>query len=92
MSRLLADFEAKVRFALFERRQGCLLPTVDAHTLQDEVEHAFFGFERVAQAAAQIRAQRRGVVRVLRRIFAPTSCRAWPRRLRASTKASISNC
>ncbi|MBB2930232.1 LysR substrate-binding domain-containing protein [Paraburkholderia silvatlantica] len=64
VSRLLADFEAKVGFALFERRQGRLLPTVEAHTLQDEVERAFFGFERVAQAAAQIRAQRRGVVRV----------------------------
>ncbi|HEY4801037.1 MAG TPA: LysR substrate-binding domain-containing protein [Paraburkholderia sp.] len=64
VSRLLADFEAKMELALFERRQGRLLPTVEAHALHDEVERAFFGFERVAQAAAQIRAQRRGVVRV----------------------------
>ena len=60
VSRLLADFEAKMELALFERRQGRLLPTVEAHALHDEVERAFFGFARVAQAAAQIRAQRRG--------------------------------
>jgi DNA-binding transcriptional LysR family regulator len=65
VSRLLADFEAKLGLTLFERRRGRLLPTTDAHTLHDEVERAFFGFERVAQAAAQIRAQRRGVVRVM---------------------------
>jgi DNA-binding transcriptional LysR family regulator len=64
VSRLLGDFEAKTGLALFERRQGRLLPTVEAHALHGEVERAFFGFERVAQAAAQIRAQRRGVVRV----------------------------
>ncbi|CAG9247730.1 DNA-binding transcriptional regulator, LysR family [Paraburkholderia unamae] len=64
VSRLLADFETKMELALFERRQGRLLPTVEAHVLHDEVERAFTGFERVTQAAALIRAQRRGVVRV----------------------------
>jgi DNA-binding transcriptional LysR family regulator len=64
VSRLLGDFEAKMGLALFERRQGRLLPTAEAHTLHGEVERAFFGFERVAQTAAQIRAQRRGVVRI----------------------------
>ena len=55
VSRLLADFEAKTAQAFFERRQGRLLSTVEAHALHDEVERAFSGFERVAQAAAQIR-------------------------------------
>ncbi|SDE15058.1 LysR substrate-binding domain-containing protein [Paraburkholderia lycopersici] len=64
VSRLLADFETKIGLALFERRQGRLLPTAEAHALHDEVERAFSGFERVVQAAAQIRAQRRGVLRV----------------------------
>lgn len=64
VSRLLADFEAKVGLALFERRSGRLLPTVEAHELHDEVERAFVGFERVALAAEQIREQRRGVIRV----------------------------
>lgn len=64
VSRLLADFEARTGLALFERRQGRLLPTVEAHALHGEVERAFFGFERVAQAAEQIRTQRRGVVRI----------------------------
>lgn len=64
VSRLLADFEANLGLALFERRNGRLVPTVEAHALHDEVERAFVGFERVALAAEQIRSQRRGVLRV----------------------------
>ncbi len=64
VSRLLADFETNVGLALFERRGGRLLPTVEAHALHDEVERAFVGFERVARAAEQIRGQRGGVLRV----------------------------
>ncbi|WP_321787363.1 LysR substrate-binding domain-containing protein [Paraburkholderia sp. J94] len=62
VSRLLADFEAGVGFALFERRNGRLWPTAHAHALHEEVERAFTGFERVIQAAAQIREQRRGAL------------------------------
>ncbi|WP_028220391.1 LysR substrate-binding domain-containing protein [Paraburkholderia oxyphila] len=62
VSRLLADFEASVGFALFERARGRLLPTGEAHALHAEVERAFSGLERVVQAAAQIREQRRGVL------------------------------
>lgn len=62
VSRLLADFEASVGFALFERARGRLLPTSEAHALHTEVERAFSGLERVVQAAAQIREQRRGVL------------------------------
>lgn len=62
VSRLVADFEASVGFALFERARGRLLPTGEAHALHAEVERAFSGLERVVQAAAQIREQRRGVL------------------------------
>jgi DNA-binding transcriptional LysR family regulator len=62
VSRLLADFESSVGFALFERRQGRLWPTAQAHALHAEVERAFSGFDRVVQAAAQIREQRRGAI------------------------------
>jgi DNA-binding transcriptional LysR family regulator len=62
VSRLLADFEASVGFALFERAQGRLLPTGEAHALHTEVERAFSGFARVVQAATQIREQRRGAL------------------------------
>jgi len=64
VSRLLADFEASVGFLLFERRSGRLLPTAQAHALNEEVERAFVGLERVAQAALQIREQRRGVLTI----------------------------
>ncbi|WP_322093630.1 LysR substrate-binding domain-containing protein [Paraburkholderia bannensis] len=62
VSRLLADFESNVGLALFERRQGRLWPTAQAHALHAEVERAFSGFDRVVQAAAQIREQRRGAI------------------------------
>jgi DNA-binding transcriptional LysR family regulator len=64
VSRLLADFEARVGFVLFERRSGRLLPTAQAHALNEEVERAFVGLERVALAALQIREQRRGVLTI----------------------------
>lgn len=62
VSRLLADFESSAGFALFERRQGRLWPTAQAHALYAEVERAFSGFDRIVQAAAQIREQRRGAI------------------------------
>jgi DNA-binding transcriptional LysR family regulator len=64
VSRLLADFEASVGFALFERRQGRLMPTAEAHALNEEVERAFVGLERVALAAGQIRERRRGALNI----------------------------
>jgi DNA-binding transcriptional LysR family regulator len=64
VSRLLADFEASVGFALFERQQGRLVPTAEAHVLFEEVERAFVGMDRITLAAQQIRAMRRGTLRV----------------------------
>jgi DNA-binding transcriptional LysR family regulator len=64
VSRLIADLEARVGFVLFERQQGRFTPTAQARVLYEEVERAFVGLDRVAQAAEQIRAMRRGTLRV----------------------------
>jgi DNA-binding transcriptional LysR family regulator len=64
VSRLIADLESRVGFALFERQQGRLTPTAEARVLFEEVERAFVGMDRIAQAAQQIRAMRRGSLRV----------------------------
>ncbi|HXZ08443.1 MAG TPA: LysR substrate-binding domain-containing protein [Paraburkholderia sp.] len=64
VSRLLADFEASVGFTLFERQQGRLVPTAEARVLFEEVERAFVGLDRIAHAAQQISAMRRGSLRV----------------------------
>jgi DNA-binding transcriptional LysR family regulator len=64
VSRLLADFEASVGFVLFERQQGRLVPTAEAHVLFEEVERTFVGMDRITLAAQQIRAMRRGSLRV----------------------------
>jgi DNA-binding transcriptional LysR family regulator len=49
---------------LFERQQGRLAPTAEARVLFEEVERSFVGLDRIAQAAQQIRAMRRGSLRV----------------------------
>ncbi|MDR5806899.1 LysR substrate-binding domain-containing protein [Caballeronia sp. LZ019] len=64
VSRLLADLESRVGFVLFERQQGRLAPTAEARVLFEEVERAFVGMDRIALAAQQIRAMRRGSLRV----------------------------
>ncbi|MFP3520738.1 LysR family transcriptional regulator, partial [Pseudomonas sp. SIMBA_077] len=62
--RLIADLESRVGFVLFDRQQGRLTPTAEARVLSEEVERAFVGMDRIAQAARQIRAMRRGSLRV----------------------------
>jgi DNA-binding transcriptional LysR family regulator len=64
MSRLIADFEERAGFALFTRQQGRLMPTVEANVLYAEVERAFVGLDSITQAAQQIRAMRRGSLRI----------------------------
>ncbi|EKS71449.1 MULTISPECIES: LysR substrate-binding domain-containing protein [Caballeronia] len=64
VSRLIADLESRVGFVLFERQQGRLAPTAEARVLFEEVERAFVGLDRITQAAHQIRAMRRGSLRV----------------------------
>ena len=64
MTRLIAEFEAGAGLALFNRSQGRLFPTAEAHVLFKEVELAFRGLEQITQALDQIRSMRRGSLRI----------------------------
>ncbi|AVO38651.2 LysR substrate-binding domain-containing protein [Pukyongiella litopenaei] len=64
VSRLIADLEHSVSFALFERRGGKLLPTREAMELYGEVERMYYGMERLERVAAEIRQLRRADLRV----------------------------
>ena len=65
VSRLIADLEQRVGFALFERRQRGLHPTEDGLLLYEEVERSFRGMDLIAEAAEAIRSHRVGRVRVI---------------------------
>ena len=65
VSRLIADLERQVGFALFERRQRGLHPTPDGALLHEEVARSFRGLDLIAEAAEAIRTRRAGRVRVI---------------------------
>lgn len=56
VSRELARMEHSIGFPLFERIRGRLRPTMQALALYDEVRQSYAGLERVASAAARLRA------------------------------------
>lgn len=64
VSRLLQDLQARLSLTLFTRRGQRLLPTAEALSLFGEVERSYVGLDRIAQAAAEIRARRAGVLRL----------------------------
>ncbi len=64
VSRLVADLERAVGFALFERRGRRLAPTRRAETFYDAVRQSFTGLDLLEQAARRIRAHPVGTVRV----------------------------
>ena len=64
VSKIMSQLEAELGFALFDRRQGKLTPTGDAHILYSEVERSYTGLERVTQAARRIRSGTGGNLRV----------------------------
>jgi DNA-binding transcriptional LysR family regulator len=63
-TRLIADLEASVGFALFERLRGRLIPTPEAQTLFEEVQLSLLGVDRIARTAQEIRHVQRGVLQV----------------------------
>ncbi len=65
VSRLVADLERHVGFALFERRQRGLTPTADGQLFYEEVERSFRGMDLVEEAARAISGHRIGRVRVI---------------------------
>jgi DNA-binding transcriptional LysR family regulator len=45
LSRMLRHIEDRLRFRLFDRTRGRLVPTHEAHVLFAEIEHVYKGFE-----------------------------------------------
>lgn len=64
VSRLIADLEEDVGFALFERTRGRLHPTADGLALFEEVERSLIGVESIARTAEGIKASRIGVLQI----------------------------
>lgn len=59
MSRLIADLERSLGFALFRREGGKITPTVEAIEFGREVDHMYFGMDRLRQIAREIKELRR---------------------------------
>lgn len=64
VSRLIADLEASIGFALLLRTGGRSVPTPEAHELFQEVERMFYSLDRLSVAADEIRTLKRAVFRV----------------------------
>ena len=65
VTRLLADLEESIGFALFERTRGRLHPTPEAHLLYQEVDRSLIGMERIARTAHAIKTQQSGSLQVM---------------------------
>lgn len=66
VSRLIADLEYSLGFALFDRRRGhALQPTEDAEALFREVDKAFVSLDHLMKAGRDIQSLRHGYLRVL---------------------------
>lgn len=64
VSRLIADLEASLGFALMLRNGGRVTPTPEAYVFFGEVERMFYGLDRLQQVARDIRGLRRASFRI----------------------------
>lgn len=64
VTRLIKDLELQLGLTLFSRHAGRMTPTSHAQSLYREVERYFFGFERVLEAARNLRNSRGGQLRI----------------------------
>ena len=64
-TRLLADLEISLGFALFKREKKRLHPTAEAQALFEEVQRSLSGMDRIARAAEEIRALQRGTLQIV---------------------------
>ena len=64
VSRMLQQAEARIGFALFERRKRKLLPTVEARALLPETVTAFAAFDNVQRRVKDIQEGRVGAIRI----------------------------
>jgi DNA-binding transcriptional LysR family regulator len=65
VSRMIAQLERDVGFALFKRIKGRLFPTPEAEIFDGEVEKSFIGIDKLARTAEDIRANRTGHLRIV---------------------------
>lgn len=64
VSRLISDLEAYLKFSLFERKQGALIPTPEGTLFFESVEENFLGLGRLEKVAENIRGDTGQVLRV----------------------------
>lgn len=64
VSRLLADLEAELGFALFARIGRSLAPTPEADALYEEVRRSFVGLQEITRVADDIRQYRSGSLKI----------------------------
>ncbi|MGL1921660.1 MAG: LysR substrate-binding domain-containing protein [Hyphomicrobiales bacterium] len=64
VSKIISQLEEELGFSLFDRRQGKLSPTDEAHILYSEVEQSYSGLERVIRAAKRIKNRTGGNLRI----------------------------
>lgn len=64
VSKIISQLEEELGLALFDRRQGKLSPTDDAHILYAEVEQSYSGLERVTRVARRIKNRTGGNLRL----------------------------
>lgn len=64
ISRLLADLEAELGFALFARLGRSLTPTPEADALYEEVRRSFVGLQEITRVAGDIRQFRTGSLNI----------------------------
>jgi len=64
VSRLIADLEKSIGFALFDRSGGRSHPTAEALEFIQEVERMFYGFDRLTQVAREIKDLRYATLRI----------------------------
>lgn len=62
VTRLISDLEHAVGMALFERRKGRLVATVEGRLFYEEVDKSFIGLGKIAQVAEEIRHFKRGTL------------------------------
>ncbi|MDA7425738.1 LysR family transcriptional regulator [Thalassococcus lentus] len=64
LSNLLGQLEREVRFSLFDRKRGRLVPTTEAEVLFREVDTVVRGLDHVAQAVSDLQNKQAGQLQV----------------------------
>lgn len=65
VSRMLADLEKMLQLKLFQRANRQLLPTPEGQLLFEEIEHVFFGLQRIMNSANNIKSLKQGQLRII---------------------------